>query len=175
MKRNLYLIGHIAAGKTAVGEYLANLTQRIFYDVDREIERSTGATISEIFANEQEAGFRQYEAQMVEKLTQLPEIVLATGGGCILNANNRKHLAAQGLIIYLRLNNPQLQLARITAQSTSRPLLNHPYPLQQLQLLNQQREPWYLALAQQTYDADDFSTPQLLAQHIYQNIYDHSG
>src|SRR5712664_2102498 len=83
-KRNVFLIGPMGSGKTAVGKYLARQLDAPFYDSDAEIERRTGVDIPFIFEKEGEAGFREREREAIEALTLLPRIVLATGGGAVL-------------------------------------------------------------------------------------------
>ena len=112
----------MGAGKTTVGKRLASVRGLSFVDSDHEIEARTGADIPLIFEKEGEAGFRRREAAMIEELTQLDRIVLATGGGAILNAQSRQHLAARGTVVYLCAS-VEHQLAR-TARAGNRPLLN---------------------------------------------------
>src|ERR1700680_154134 len=95
-KRNVFLIGPMGSGKTAVGKYIARLTSASFYDSDAEIEHRTGVDISFIFEKEGEAGFRQREREAIDALTLLEPIVLATGGGAVVLADNRRCLAARG-------------------------------------------------------------------------------
>ena len=92
----------MGAGKTTVGRYLAKNLGLDFYDTDQEIEKRTGVRVPTIFEMEGEAGFRKREVSMIDELTQLPNIVLATGGGAVLSADNRQHLASRGHVIYLR-------------------------------------------------------------------------
>jgi len=100
--RNIFFVGLMGAGKTTVGRYLAKNLGLDFYDTDQEIEKRTGVRVPTIFEMEGEAGFRKREVSMIDELTQLPNIVLATGGGAVLSADNRQHLASRGHVIYLR-------------------------------------------------------------------------
>src|SRR3954464_11916963 len=86
---NVFLIGPMGSGKTAVGKHLARLMRAPFKDSDAEIEARTGVDISYIFSREGEAGFRQREREVIEDLTKESPIVLATGGGAILLPENR--------------------------------------------------------------------------------------
>src|SRR5437879_11397616 len=95
-KTNVFLIGPMGSGKTAVGRYLARLLDLTFHDSDAEIERRTGVDIPFIFEKEGEIGFRQREREAIEILTAMDRIVLATGGGAVLLAENRRHLADRG-------------------------------------------------------------------------------
>ena len=111
----------MGAGKTTVGRQLAAELAKAFHDTDQEIERRTGVKIPLIFEIEGEAGFRVREAQVVDALTQLANVVVATGGGAVLSAANREHLARRGLVIYLH-GQPK-DLWHRTRYDKSRPLL----------------------------------------------------
>ncbi|HEX6550309.1 MAG TPA: shikimate kinase [Gammaproteobacteria bacterium] len=147
----IFLIGPMGAGKSAIGRELAQLLKRDFLDTDREIERRTGVDIPLIFEKEGEAGFRRRECEMIAELTQRDYIVLATGGGAILDPVNREHLARRGFVIYLKAS-PEALGAR-TARNQNRPLLatdqDHAARLRELFAA---REPFYTALAQLTVD-----------------------
>ncbi len=144
-KRNIYLIGPMGSGKSAVGRRLAGELQLQFYDSDDEIEARTGVDIALIFDKEGEAGFRRRESAMIDELTGLNGVVLATGGGSPVNPANRARLAARGTVVYLYTTVPE-QLRR-TARSTHRPLLQCDDPAGLLQELMQQRDPLYREIA----------------------------
>ena len=112
-----------------------------FYDSDREIELRTGVDIPLIFELEGEQGFRKRERLIIDELTSLPNIILSTGGGAILDADTRKNLAERGLVIYLHASVNQ-QLAR-TKHDRNRPLLQTENPRQCLENLMQIRDPLY--------------------------------
>src|SRR6188474_1766515 len=95
-RRNVFLIGPMGSGKTAVGKQLARLLHLSFYDSDVEIERRTGVDIPYIFEKEGEAGFREREREVIDLLTQLSNVIIATGGGAILLPENRSRLAERG-------------------------------------------------------------------------------
>ncbi len=135
----------MGAGKTTVGRQLAVELAKAFHDTDHEIERRTGVQISLIFEIEGEAGFRSREAQVVDELTQLSDIVLATGGGAVLAADSRKHLAERGLVVYL--HGQPGDLWQRTRHSKSRPLLANTDELEKLQCLYRQRDPIYREIA----------------------------
>jgi shikimate kinase len=145
-KSNLFLVGPMGSGKTAVGRQLSKLMERPFFDSDAEIEHRTGVEISFIFEKEGEAGFRQREREAIEELTQLQGIVLATGGGAILSADNRRCLAERGYVVYLETSVAQ-QADRVK-QGRARPLLNNaPDPVYRLAQLIGQRDPLYREVA----------------------------
>src|SRR4051812_5116631 len=98
---SIYLVGMMGAGKTTVGRILARRLKLRFFDSDHEIERRCGVKIPVIFEIEGEAGFRSREEQAIEELTQLDNVVVATGGGAVLSAANRKSLSAGGTVVYL--------------------------------------------------------------------------
>ncbi|MEW6168673.1 MAG: shikimate kinase AroK [Pseudomonadota bacterium] len=119
--QNIYLVGPMGAGKTTIGRRLAEVRGMEFADSDREVEQRTGVDVPFIFEKEGEAGFRRREKQALEALTERTNLVLATGGGAILDPENRRLLAARGLVVYLYASVDQ-QLAR-TARAANRPLL----------------------------------------------------
>jgi shikimate kinase len=135
----------MGAGKTTIGRCLAAVLRRRFYDSDREIERRTGASISLIFELEGEPGFRAREKAVIDDLTRLKQIVLATGGGAVLDADNRAHLANRGRVIYLYASTDEL--LRRTARDRSRPLLQTPDRRARLEQLMAQRDPLYREVA----------------------------
>lgn len=139
--QNLFLIGPMGAGKSTVGRQLAEILARLFKDSDLEIQRRTGVDIPTIFEFEGEEGFRHRERQVIDELSQEEGIVLATGGGSILRADNRRDLAARGLVIYLQCS-PEQQFAR-TSRDRNRPLLQTGDPLERLRELMAERDPLY--------------------------------
>jgi shikimate kinase len=136
----------MGAGKTTVGRYLAAALKRKFYDSDREIERRTGASIPLIFDVEGEAGFRARERLVIDELTQMQDIVLATGGGVVLDPDNRKRLAERGRVIYLYASIDEL--LRRTARDRQRPLLQTPDRHARLEAIMVQRDPLYREMAE---------------------------
>jgi shikimate kinase len=144
-KRNIFLIGPMGSGKTAVGKCLARLLSAPFYDSDSEIERRTGVDISFIFEKEGEAGFREREREAIDALTQLEPIVLATGGGAVLLEDNRRHLAARGSVVYLETSVAQ-QTNRVR-RNRNRPLLSDADPAVKLTELMGHRGPLYMEIA----------------------------
>jgi shikimate kinase len=144
-KTNVFLIGPMGSGKTAVGRYLSRLLDLTFHDSDTEIERRTGVDITLIFEKEGEGGFRQREREAIEVLTAMNRIVLATGGGAVLLAENRRHLADRGCVIYLETSVAQ-QVERVK-QGRSRPLLSNVDSTSKLTQLLIERAPLYGEIA----------------------------
>lgn len=144
-QRSIFLVGPMGSGKSAVGRALARLLHLRFIDTDAEIESRTGVDIPFIFEKEGEAGFRVREAEVVEELSRLPGVVLATGGGAILAEQNRACLAERGTVVYLEASiDRQLERTRTGRQ---RPLLNTADPRATLVDLMRIREPLYRSIA----------------------------
>jgi shikimate kinase len=142
----------MGAGKSAVGRQLARLLHLDFMDSDEEIESRTGVDIPFIFEKEGEAGFRKREAKVIEDLTQKDGVVLATGGGAVMDPQNRNHLGARGFVIYLHTSVDQ-QLAR-TRKGRDRPLLANDDPRTVLETLMATRDPLYREIADLTVETD---------------------
>jgi shikimate kinase len=149
---NVFLIGPMGSGKSAVGRQLAKQLHLNFYDSDAEIELRTGVNIPYIFEREGEAGFREREREVIEALTHLRDVVIATGGGAILLPQNREYLGSRGIVVYLRASIQQ-QLER-TRHGKHRPLLYTDDPETRLRELMAFRAPLYESLANIIVDTD---------------------
>ncbi|MDH3585570.1 MAG: shikimate kinase AroK [Gammaproteobacteria bacterium] len=150
--QNLFLVGPMGAGKSAVGRQLARLLHLEFLDSDEEIESRTGVDIPFIFEKEGEAGFRKREARVIDDLSRKDGVVLATGGGAVMDPQNRNHLGARGFVIYLHTSVDQ-QLSR-TRKGRDRPLLDSDDPRVVLESLMAIREPLYREVADLTVETD---------------------
>ncbi|GAB3104069.1 shikimate kinase [Lysobacter terrae] len=163
--RNLILVGPMGAGKTSVGERLARQFGLRLVDADREIERAASASVAELFAREGEAGFRARERAMLAALLRDEDLLLSTGGGCVLDADNRRLLRARGFVVHLHAGVEQ-QLARLAGDDT-RPLLARPDREQVLHELAAARAPYYAEVADLVFDTDgldaETATVQLAA------------
>ena len=135
----------MGAGKSTVGKQLAKALGRDFYDTDKEIERRTGVSISWIFEMEGESGFRQREQKVLDELSQLKNIVLATGGGIVLPEENRRMLRSRGYVVYLSTSIEQL--LRRTNKDKNRPLLQTDNPKETVKTLMAERTPLYQGVA----------------------------
>ncbi len=142
---NIILIGPMGAGKTTIGRQIARVLAFDFFDSDKEIEHRTGVSIPLIFELEGEKGFRKREQDVVAELTKKNRIVLATGGGAVLDAENQKLLKRSGIVVYLCAGVDDL-LER-TAKDKNRPLLQTADPRAKLQSILTEREPIYRDLA----------------------------
>ena len=137
----------MGSGKSAVGKRLARELGLRFVDSDGEIEKRSGVEIDFIFEKEGEAGFRRREKDMIEELTQLHGIVLATGGGAIMDADNRRALVANGRVVYLEASVGQ-QRERV-GDASSRPMIRGQRDITaRLTELMAMREPLYQEIAQ---------------------------
>ncbi|GGI19580.1 bifunctional shikimate kinase/3-dehydroquinate synthase AroKB [Oxalicibacterium faecigallinarum] len=145
MAGNIFLVGLMGAGKTTVGKALAKKLNKRFVDSDHEIEARTGATIPLIFEIEGEASFRRREAEVIRDLTAQDNIVLATGGGAILNPESRAYLHTRGTVIYLRAS--VHSLLQRTSHDKNRPLLQKGDPRKTLEELTRVRDPLYNEVA----------------------------
>lgn len=144
-RSNIFLVGPMGAGKTTIGRQLAEALGMDFVDSDQAIEARTGATIPWIFDVEGEAGFRKREKAMIDELTRRQNVVLATGGGAVLDPENRRHLQSRGTVIYLHADIDQL-LER-TRKDRNRPLLQTDDPRARLEALMAERDPLYREVA----------------------------
>lgn len=142
---NIFLVGMMGAGKTTVGKLLAQQLNKSFVDSDEEIQKRTGVTIPHIFDVEGEAGFRQREAGLMQDLVLLDNIVLATGGGAILNERSRMALCCNGIVVYLK--STVHDLWQRTRHDRNRPLLQTPDPQARLKIMYEQRDPLYVQMA----------------------------
>jgi len=162
--RKLFLVGMMGAGKTTVGRQLAKRLGKTFYDADREVEARTGVPVAVVFDIEGEAGFRKREAEVIEQLTAVDDIVLATGGGAVLDPRNREHLRNRGFVIYLHAL-PQVLWQR-TRTDKSRPLLQGDDPRERLEALYALRDPLYREVADLVIETGRQGIGPLLSQAL---------
>ena len=150
----------MGAGKTTIGRQLAKKLAVKFFDSDHEIEQRTGADIPWIFEIEGEDGFRKRETQIISELVSQDNIVLSTGGGVVMNPENRKALKENGYIIYLQ-SSPE-KLYKRTANDKRRPLLQGDDKLNQIKKILKEREPLYEALANKIINTDKLTIKQIV-------------
>lgn len=165
---NIFFVGLMGAGKTTIGRLIAKQMSMVFYDSDYEIERKTGVKIPLIFELEGEAGFRKREAAIIEELTQLNNIVMATGGGAVLLPENQEMLKKNGHVIYLRASVHDLWLR--TRHDKTRPLLQGGNIKQKLEKLFIERDPIYTKLADCIVDTGPQSASEI-TQYIEQKLH----
>ncbi|SFV77813.1 Shikimate kinase I [hydrothermal vent metagenome] len=143
---NVVLVGPMGSGKTSVGRRLACVLKRDFFDSDFEIVARTGVAIDHIFDVEGEEGFRQREINMLSELCEIPNIVIATGGGIVIKPENRELLKRDSFVVYL--SSSVKQLVSRTAKSKSRPLLERSTNREKtIRELVEKREPLYQEVA----------------------------
>ena len=142
---NIILIGMMGSGKTTVGRLLAKQLGKTFVDSDEEIQKRIGVTIQHIFDVEGEPGFRQREAGVIQELLQSDDLVLATGGGAVLDMQSRVEMRKNGTVIYLK--SGVHDLWQRTRHDRSRPLLKTADPRAKLHELFEQRNPLYTEAA----------------------------
>ncbi|TDI76826.1 MAG: shikimate kinase [Betaproteobacteria bacterium] len=166
---NIILVGMMGAGKTTVGKSLASYLNKTFIDTDHEIQKRTGVKIPVIFEIEGEAGFRKREAKMLRELLKIDNIVLATGGGIILNRENRELLRQNGTIVYLRATVNDLW--HRTRHNKDRPLLQTLDLQAKLAELYDQRDPIYREIAHIVVESRKQSIRQMVKLLVQQLAY----
>src|SRR5690606_14896266 len=159
---NLVLVGPMGAGKSSIGKRLAGRFGLQFVDADREIEVRTGATIPTIFECEGEAGFRARESAALADLLLREGLVIATGGGAVLDAGSRQRMRERGFVVYLQVS-LERQLDRL-ARDRSRPLIAGDDREQVLRRLADERAPLYAGVAYLCFDTDLLFPPQASTQ-----------
>lgn len=152
----------MGAGKSTIGRQLSTVLKKEFKDSDHEIVARTGASIPLIFEIEGEEGFRKREAAMIDELTQLDDIVLATGGGAVLREENRKRLKERGVVIYLYASLDQLY--ERTSRDRNRPLLQTEDPRGKLEQLITERDPLYREVADMVVHTEDRSIKSVVKE-----------
>jgi shikimate kinase len=165
--RNVFLIGMMGAGKTTIGRMIARRMKRPFFDSDQEMEQRCGVSIPVIFDIEGEPGFRARESQLIEELSARTEIVLATGGGAVLDERSRMCLAARGAVVYLHASPEDLYLR--VRHDKGRPLLATPDPKAKLAALYEERDPLYRQIADIVVDTGAQSA-QTLARQVLDRL-----
>ena len=157
----------MGAGKTTVGRLLAKELRYQFVDSDQEIERRNGVAIPTIFEIEGEPGFRLREKQVIAELSRCEQIVLATGGGAILDPENRRSLHEHGTVVYLAASPDTLH--ERTRHDRGRPLLQVDDRLGMLRELYQHRDPLYRETAHIVVEVGH-AQAQHVARHIAKRL-----
>jgi len=162
-RSSVFLVGMMGAGKTTVGRLLAQALGWRFLDADREIEARSGVSVATIFELEGEAGFRKREAAVIDELSQLSGIVLATGGGAVLAPESRERLHDRGLVIHLRVTPDEVW--RRTKRDTHRPLLRTADPRARIEQIMAERAPFYAEVAHLSFQSA-VTNPKRLVERI---------
>jgi len=162
MPKNIVLIGMMGVGKTSVSKALASkLSDFSFIDIDDEIVKNTGISINEIFAKYGEKYFRELEKKEVERLSNLENLVISTGGGIVNSVENISKLAKNGVIIFLQAT-PEILFNRIKKENT-RPLLNVENPQKKISDLLSEREEKY-KMADFTVDTENKTIDEVVEE-----------
>lgn len=169
--RRIFLVGPMGSGKSTIGKRLSDHLRMPFVDSDHEIERRSGVDIPFIFEKEGEAGFRRRERTVIAELSQRAPVILATGGGAVLDAGTRELLSQRGFVVYLHAAIEQ-QIER-TSRTDNRPLLNNADRRETLSRLFETRDPLYREIAHlvvETSQRNTRSTVRMIASHFEQLV-----
>ena len=165
--RSIVLVGMMGVGKSSVGRRLAARLNIPFVDADTEVEKAAGMSIADFFARRGEADFRNGEARVIARLLEGGPQVLATGGGAVIDPDNRRALAERGVVVYLQTSIDQ-QIER-TRHARHRPLLNGTDPEKKLKALMLRRAVLYAEIANITVSTDGRRV-QTVAEEILQEL-----
>ncbi|MGD1699518.1 shikimate kinase [Dapis sp. BLCC M229] len=163
---NLYLVGMMGAGKTTVGHLLAQQLGYRFLDTDSLISQAAGKSISEIFATEGEAAFRELETNILSEVCSYKKLTIATGGGIVIKPFNWSYLQ-HGIVVWLDVP-VEVLYSRLQGDRT-RPLLQNSNPLAKLQAILEERRPLY-ANADVHVTVDSQDTPEQLTMLVLEEI-----
>lgn len=142
MGKNIVLIGFMGTGKSTVGMRLAERLHLQFVDMDREIERITGMSISQLFRKHGETRFRSEEQLMAQKLGRCSDLVIATGGGVVLHPDNVAALKKNGIFVGLEAS-PEVIMSRVSRKKGNRPLLSKNTTIEDIEKMLAAREEYY--------------------------------
>ena len=159
----VFLVGPMGAGKTTIGRHLARLLDKSFVDLDQEIEQSCGADIAWIFDVEGEVGFRKRESAMLREVASRNNMVIATGGGAVLDSESRALMKRSGTVVYLSV--AAKVLYNRMQQDTKRPLLQVGDKKAMIESIVKEREPLYKEIADIVFDGHK-KTPAVAAQEL---------
>lgn len=170
-KSNIALIGFMGTGKTVIGAKLAQELGKYFIELDDLIVEKAGKSIPEIFAEEGEIQFREYEMEVCKEVSQRENVVIACGGGIVLNKLNIDYLRQNSIIICLK-TSPEIILQRISKDGKeSRPLLNKPDPKAEIKKLLKFRAPFYAAATELQIDTSKLTVDEVVERirEIYES------
>ncbi len=153
-KSNIALIGFMGTGKTTIGEKLAEILKLNFIELDEFIEDLAGKTIPQIFKEDGEIRFREYEIEACKKVSIRDNVIIACGGGVVLNKINIDYLKEKAIIIYLEASPAVIYDRTMNEGKEKRPLLNNPNPMKSIKDLLEYRAPFYKAAAQYTINTE---------------------
>ena len=165
MKTSIALIGFMGTGKTVVGKALAEKLGKEFIELDALIERQAGKTIPEIFQQDGEIAFRELEIEAAREVSQRKNVIIACGGGIVLNKINIDRLKQESVIVYLTAS-PEVILRRTSSDRNERPLLEATDKASEVRRLLQFREPFYERAAGITIDTSKLDINSVVARII---------
>ena len=165
MKTSIALIGFMGTGKTVVGKALAKKLNRTFVELDSLIEQKAGKSIPEIFQQDGEVRFREFEIEVTKEIAERENTVIACGGGLVLNKINIDRLKTNSLIVYLTAS-PEVILKRTSGDRGERPLLNVPDRVSEIRELLEFRKPFYERAADITIDTSKPDISSVVEQII---------
>lgn len=163
--KNITLIGPMGCGKSFIGEQLAQRLHREFVDIDQQIVENSGMSIQQIFEHQGEAAFRLLEEEELQAALEVPNRVIATGGGVVLSRHNRECIQSSCWTVYLQVS-ATVALRRCEQSPQVRPLLNHDNKLEKWQEIMRVRESLYAELADSSFQTDTCSAAALVEQII---------
>lgn len=165
LKVNLVLIGFRCSGKTSVGEKIAQMTGRAFCDMDKSLEAFVGSTIPEIVSEKGWPYFRKIEKTLTKKLSEGDAMVIASGGGVVLDEENTCNLKRNGRVVWLKADAERLRerMKRDRAAGFERPALSGVGPVDEVERLMEAREPFYEKAADLTIDTTALSVEEVAA------------
>ncbi len=165
MKTNVALIGFMGTGKTAVGEALAKKLDRKFVELDLLIKQKAGKSIPEIFQQDGEIAFRELEIEVSKQIAKEKNLVIACGGGIVLNKINIDRLRGESIIVYLTAS-PKAILKRVSSEEGQRPLLEVDNPTLTIRELLRFRKPFYERAADITINTSKLDIDSVVKQII---------
>lgn len=165
MKTSVALIGFMGTGKTAVGKALAKKLKRKFVELDALIEEKAGKSIPQIFQQDGEIAFRELEIEVTKKVAQNKNLVIACGGGVVLNKINIDRLKQEAIIVYLTAS-PSVILKRVSGEKGQRPLLEVDSPISTIRELLKFRKPFYERAADITINTSKLNIDAIAEQII---------
>ena len=164
----IFIVGHMASGKSTLGKLLAQSLQIDFLDIDIEIEKNAGAVISWIFEVEGEEGFREREKKALKRSVEKDNVVISTGGGIVTKKENRDLMIAKGEVVYLK--TPIKVLLERTEKDKKRPLLAHGNRKQILKALKEERDPQYEEIASIVVDQSELKSRNTVIDEIIDKL-----
>ncbi len=169
--RNIHLIGYRCSGKTSAGRQLAEVLERSFFDADAVFSERSALSITDFVAESGWSEFRRLESQILRELAQKESIILATGGGVVLNPENRRMLKAGGINFWLQVK-PETVFERLTADAMTaaqRPALRSLSLEEEIESGLKEREPFYREVADCSIAVDDLSVAEIVERILLQS------